>query len=331
MSVNNWTIMKKLNLLIILALASALCGFIIYVNGWTYFDPFERTIVGVAMASFVVFLWLLIYWLRNNARFIKKLNEEIHALEGGDLNREIPSYSGNSEMAMLAESIDDFRKSMKAQLDTIAELEKSNRLMTEEIAHDLRTPLTSLMMYLDFALSELGDREPQAAEYVTKAKGRSVRLKSLLDENFNTVTVQDETETEKQRANAHEILRENLRDLMSYLEGEGFRVRLDVDVFYGQISFLIQREALGRVFTNLASNIMKYADKNEEVLICEREEETHLEVRIVNRVRAFEGDKPAGMGFGARIVKRMMEEMGGQYYAEEEDGKYTVVLRFAKA
>ena len=109
MSVNNWSIMKKLNMLIILALASALCGFIIYVNGWTYFDLFERTIVGLALVLFVVFLGLLIYWLRNNARFIKKLNEEIHALEGGDLNREIPVYNGNSELAMLAESIDDFR------------------------------------------------------------------------------------------------------------------------------------------------------------------------------------------------------------------------------
>ena len=328
MSVNNWTIMKKLNLLIILALSSVLCGFIIYVNGWTYFDPFERTIVGVAMASFVVFLWLLIYWLRNNARFIKTLNEEIHALEGGDLNREIPAYSGNSEMAMLAESIDDFRKSMKAQLDTIEELEKSNRLMTEEIAHDLRTPLTSLMMYLDFALGELGDREPQAAEYISKARGRSVRLKILLDESFDTVSKTDETEAQKQKMHSHESLRANFRAMMSYLESEGFQVRLDI--FYGQSSIMIQKEVLGRIFMNLASNIMKYADKNEEVLICEREEETHLEVRIVNRVRAFEGDKPAGMGYGTRIIKRMMEEMGGGYCAEEEDGKYTVELRFAK-
>ena len=330
MSVNNWTIMKKLNLLIILALASALCGFVIYVKGWVYFGLFERTIVGLAMVSFVVFLGLLIYWLRNNARFIKKLNEEIHALEGGDLNREISSYSGNSEMAMLAESIDDFRKSMKAQLDTIAELEKSNRLMTEEIAHDLRTPLTSLMMYLDFAQGELGDREPQAAEYITKAKGRAIRLKSLLDENFNAATIHDDQDAQKQNIHSHEVLRDNLRDLMNYLESEGFMVRLHVDVFYGQDNLCIHREALVRVFSNLASNIMKYAEKDEEILIREREEQRHVEVRIVNRVRAFEGEKPAGTGVGTRIVRRMMEEMGGEYYAEAEDGKYTVVLRFAK-
>ena len=243
----------------------------------------------------------------------------------------IPVYNGNSELAMLAESIDEFRKSMKGQLATIEQLEKNNRLMTEEIAHDLRTPLTSLIMYLDFAQGELGDREPQAAEYITKAKGRAIRLKSLLDKTFNAVTVSDDQDTKKQKIHSHEVLRDSLRDLMTYLESEGFMVRLHVDVFYGQNNLCIIREALERVFTNLASNIMKYADKEEEILIRESEEERHLEVRIVNRARALEGESPAGTGVGTRIIRRMMDEMGGEYYAEEADGKYTTVLRFAKA
>ena len=65
---------------------------------------------------------------------------------------------------MLAESVDEFRKSMRNQLKTIEELEKSNRMMSAEIAHDLRTPLTSLIMYLDFAYGEIQGKEPQAEE-----------------------------------------------------------------------------------------------------------------------------------------------------------------------
>ena len=329
MSVNKWSIMRKLNLLIVLALVSALCSFLVFVNGWVYHGAFERIMAGLAVISFILFLGLLIYWLRNNARFIKNLNEEIHALEGGDLDREIPAYSGNSEMAMLAESIDDFRKSMKAQLDTNAELEKSNRLMAEEIAHDLRTPRTSLMMYLDFALSELGDREPQAAEYITKAKGRSVRLKSLLDESFNAVTGQDGREDRILRIQAYEVLSVNFRDLMTYLEDEGFSVR--VDIIHGLNNILIRQDSLARVFINLASNIVKYAAREEEILIRAREEEKQVEVRITNGLRVFEGEKPAGTGFGVRIVRRLMEEMDGEFSTEEIDGKYTTILRFAKA
>lgn len=331
MSVNKWTIMKRLNLLMIFALVSVLFSFLVYVDGRRYLSLFERLMGGLSVASFFLFLGLLIYWLRRSASDVRTLNGEIHAMEGGDLTREITGVYGDGEIAMLAESIDEFRKSMKGQLATIEQLEKNNRLMTEEIAHDLRTPLTSLIMYLDFAQGELGDREPQAAEYITKAKGRAIRLKSLLDKTFNAVTVSDDQDTKKQKIHSHEVLRDSLRDLMTYLESEGFMVRLHVDVFYGQNNLCIIREALERVFTNLASNIMKYADKEEEILIRESEEERHLEVRIVNRARALEGESPAGTGVGTRIIRRMMDEMGGEYYAEEADGKYTTVLRFAKA
>lgn len=328
MSANKWTIMKKLNVLMLLAFLTAVCCFFIFMNARDYLSLFDRTMGAFAMAAFFLFLGLLIFWMRRTALYIRNLNEEIHAMEGGDLTREI-TVSGNGETAMLAESIDDFRKSMKAQLDTIEELEKNNRLMTAEIAHDLRTPLTALMMYLDFTLGELGDREPQAVEYVTKARERSVRLKMLLDENFNYTTMPDYFLVEKQKVQPYDILSVYLRDMMGYLEGEGFFVRLDI--VFGHNSILILRDALGRVFSNLTSNIMKYATKDEEILMCCREKETHVEVRLSNSVRTFEGEKPESTGFGERIIKRLMEEMDGEYRTEEADGKYTAILLFAKA
>ena len=59
------------------------------------------------------------------------------------------------EAANAGMTVDEFRKTMQDQLRTIEHLEKSNRLMSAEIAHDLRTPLTSLIMYLDFAQKEI--------------------------------------------------------------------------------------------------------------------------------------------------------------------------------
>ena len=218
---------------------------------------------------------------------------------------------------------------MKAQLDTIAELEKSNRLMTEEIAHDMRTPLTALMMYLDFALSELGDREPQVTEYVTKARERSVRLKTLMDENFTYSSLPDRSPVQKQSLQAHEVLGSYIGDMMTYLENEGFPVR--VDVTYGRASISVRREALGRVFSNLASNIMKYAKEGTEILICARDKGAYMEVRITNEVRRFDGEKPESTGLGGRIVRRLMEEMDGRFSKEEQDGKYTAILQLAKA
>ena len=95
---------------------------------------------------------------------------------------------------------------MKNQLSMIEQLEESNRLMAAEIAHDLRTPLTALIMYLDFAQGEIGDREPQAEEYLAKAKEKAARLKNLLAENFNYNTLPDYFLIEKQQLQAFEVL-----------------------------------------------------------------------------------------------------------------------------
>ena len=92
---------------------------------------------------------------------------------------------------------------------------------------------------------------------------------------------------EKQTVQAYEILSGFLGDVMTGLEREGFDVRSDTSD--GHSSIKIHKDAAGRVFGNLMTNIIKYADKDKEVLLCCREREEHVEIRAVNRVRVFEG------------------------------------------
>ena len=102
------------------------------------------------------------------------------------------------------------------------------------------------------------------------------------------------------------------------------------EISFGHSRILVQRDAVGRVFGNLMSNINKYASKEDEVLICCRERDKYVEVTAVNKVRVFEGEKPESTGFGSRISTRLMEEMNGDYSTEESDGIFTTTLRFLK-
>ena len=76
---------------------------------------------------------------------------------------------------------------------------------------------------------------------------------------------------------------------------------------------------------------MKYAARDSEVFICCEEEEKYMRIRVVNRIRVFEEGKPESTGFGSRIIRRLLEEMDGEYSAEESGGTYTTTLRFLKA
>lgn len=317
--------MKKLSVLVLVDLAAAVGFFVVAVKFNR--EYWRISMLTILILTLLLFFCVLFIGIHKEVDYIRKINEELSVLEGGDLSREI-TIKGSDEITALAESVDEFRKSMKNQLETIEQLEKSNRLMAAEIAHDLRTPLTSQIMYLDFALSELEGKEPQVRQYLQKAKEKSVRLKDLMDENFNYMTMPDYFLASKQKVQAYEILSSYLGDMMTYLETEGFYVRSDIN--YGHGTILIQKDAVARVFNNLLSNIMKYADVEEEVHFCCRDKGEHIEIQITNTIRQFEEEEPEGTGFGARIVKRLMEEMDGQYSAEEKDGIYTTILRFTK-
>ena len=135
-----------------------------------------------------------------------------------------------------------------------------------------------------------------------------------------------EAQAELNRQN--DILNGYISDALTYLEGEGFHVRSDVS--YGNSMIRIQRESVSRVFSNLLSNIMKYAKRDAEVLISCRDKGGFVEVQFINAVRVFEEDKPESTGFGYRIITRLMSEMNGEYSTEEKGSYYISKLRFQK-
>ena len=294
---------------------------------YPYYHVYDKAMAVEIAASVLLCFIIIVIAVRKESRYIHLINEELQVLEGGDLTKEI-TVRGDDEITMLAESVNEFRKSMLTQIVMIEQLERSNRLTLAEIAHDLRTPLTSLIMYLDFAQKEIEGRETAAELYLTRAREKSARLKNLLDQNYSYTTMQDYSQMEKTEEPAYEVLRGFLGDINSGLEREGFFVRSEIS--FGHSRILVQRDAVGRVFGNLMSNINKYASKEEEVLICCRERDKYVEVTAVNKVRVFEGEKPESTGFGSRISKRLMEEMNGDYSTEESDGIFTTTLRFLK-
>ena len=94
-------------------------------------------------------LIIVLLGIRQSLRYLKTLHQEIHILEG-KLDYEM-TIKGHDELAMIAKSIEDLRKAFLDKLKAIEELQAESRSLVTEMSHDMRTPLTSLIMNLEFA------------------------------------------------------------------------------------------------------------------------------------------------------------------------------------
>lgn len=111
------------------------------------------------LGATLIFLLIVLLGIRKSLRYLQTIHQEIHILEGGELDYEM-TVKGHDELAMIAKSIEDLRKAFLDKLQAIDELQEESRSLVTEMSHDMRTPLTSLMMNLEFAKKRRLERIP---------------------------------------------------------------------------------------------------------------------------------------------------------------------------
>lgn len=98
--------------------------------------------------SFFFFFFLTMLGIRKKIVYINQLSQDIEILEGGNLEYEV-HVQGNDETADLARGLNNMKDSFKNQIEKVENLTRKNQEMVTEISHDLRTPLTSVLLYAE--------------------------------------------------------------------------------------------------------------------------------------------------------------------------------------
>ena len=237
----------------------------------------------------------------------------------------------------------EYQKSLKL------EEEKSRRQLEQsisDIAHDLRTPLTvvkgNLQMLEKEELSESG------REYLKISSRKATTLKSMVDEFFElSVLESDSKPVELCKLDAVSFLSEFVIENETLIRDKN----LTPDISFPEKSVFIQanREMLNRVFSNLISNILKYAKDSFELSVFEEEssdkpQQKVCRIRIGNNVedpasididhifdRTYRADKArsdGSAGLGLYIAKLLTEKQKGSINATLEDSKlyFDVIL-----
>ena len=292
-------------------------------------------IVFLSIVIAVVAVLTSIVLVRRVKKQIAEMTDALVDVKNGNGNRRILSAT-NELVSPLAYEINEIVVSYESRLSIVRQTEEINRQLMTSLSHDVRTPLTTLIGYLDAAYKGLvtgKDRD----DYIEIARRKAHDLKEYIDVLFDWFKLNsDEFALEIQSVEAAELTRNILIDWIPIFEDK--QVDYDIDIPEQPVRVRLDTDSYMRIINNLIQNVIahSHADKikialskqgnHMELLLAdngvgiEKEDLKHIFERLY---KCDKGRSEKGSGLGLSIVHQLVEKMGGNITVESLLGKGT--------
>lgn len=289
---------------------------------------YQYYLLGVAVSFAAALLLFIALFLRSTRRlihYICKLNEDVQILEGGNLEYQI-CVQGNDEITDLAKSMNRMRLSLREQMETEQQLHEAYRRLVTEMSHDLRTPLTGMMLYLEILRTHRYESEAQLQDYLEKIDAKAHHLKILSDHLFE-YTLDGALPRTSEPVGMEQAFSVALSHMTDDLKARGFRVVFQPD---WQPCFVqVKQEYVQRIFENILSNITKYAEPSAEVHVETICTDRYCGFSVMNACRASDTGVESNQ-IGLESIQTLMRQMGGVCTVEQTEVFFEITLLFPK-
>ncbi|MED2765453.1 HAMP domain-containing sensor histidine kinase [Bacillus thuringiensis] len=295
----------------------------------------------------VILLSILFFFLLTKPylEYFNELSNGIHHLANGDFTKKI-HISSNDEFGNIACEINTASKRLKEAVEKGEFAESSKNQLIVNLAHDLRTPLTSVLGYLELLLTDEHLTKEQIKKFSTIAFTKSKRLESLIDELFEITQMNyGMLKFDKKGIDISELLIQIDAELYPLLEKHHLEARLNIEP---HLDIHGDGELLARVFENLLTNAIRYGDNGKFIDMNGYIDSGEVVVQIMNYGECileedlpylfdmfYTGDKArakqkGGTGLGLFIAKNIVEQHNGTISAESNAIKTIFEVRLPK-
>ena len=274
--------------------------------------------------AFIGFSLCFVFLVNKKVSYITRLQEELEILSGGQLEYPI-TISGEDELSELALGIDQMRKSIIKHQETEKQMRTANSELITSMSHDLRTPLTSLLAYLEILERKKYADEVQMQNLIHKSLGQTMRIRDMADKLFQYffVYATEWENAEMESVDADMLFSQILEDYASALESKGIRVERKFSEVSANIN--VNTELLQRALDNLYSNLIKYADPKRFVIFSYQRSGNKLLLTILNGI-APDREKKDSTQIGLCTCRRIIEFHGGTFTTSEKGTLFSVIL-----
>lgn len=303
---------------------------------------FER-----AYFIFIIFGTTLIIVLSLSYKLLNKIFSYVFAVsESADklFDKNVEYINLPPEMVEVEKKLNHFKTEAIKNERLARENEQKKDELIVYLAHDIKTPLTSMIGYLSL-LSEIKDMpQEQRNRYIDIALDKSYRLEYLINELFDVARFNSEKIVlEKEEINLNLMLEQIADDFYPTLKEMNKKINFTSDE---KTILYADPDKLSRVFNNLIKNAVNYSKENTDIDISILNKENQATVKITNkgkqipkekldkifekfyRLDSSRTSKTGGSGLGLAIAKEIVELHGGRIYAESDmkETTFSVIL-----
>ncbi|MGD6944382.1 vancomycin resistance histidine kinase VanS [Cytobacillus gottheilii] len=286
---------------------------------------------------FILITWMIgivgifMYFWRKTLKYVDQIVEasRLLASDNSDYIR-LPAELKQVEERMNSTKQDSIRN---ARLAKEAEQRKNDLLVY--LAHDLKTPLTSVIGYLTLLRDEQQISEELREKYLSISLDKAERLEDLINEFFE-ITRFNLTQLSPEMSHIHltRMLQQITFEFNPLLAEKNLTCQLEIE---DNLEISCDVNKMERVFDNLIRNAINYSYENSDIIIRSEKDQKHLHLHFINKgpvipkdklERIFEqfyrldtsrGTKSGGAGLGLAIAKEIVELHGGTISAQSEN------------
>ena len=282
-----------------------------------------------------------VYLFRNNAEYVE-IVEAIKKIRQGEVSYQLEPGRLHGENQEIAEDLNNIGEGIRNAVATSVKDERLKSDLITNVSHDIKTPLTSIINYVDLLKREKIQQEP-VKSYIDILDSKTQRLKQLTDDLVEASKISSgNIVLEKEKLNLAELLNQSIGEFSEKFTGQNLQVVFEQN---NKEAFIYaDSRRMWRIIENLFNNICKYAMPDTRIYIDLQKENGRVEATIKNIsrqklnirvddlterfIRGDESRTTEGSGLGLSIAKNLTEVQGGSFRIDLDGDLFKVTLQF---
>ncbi|MBP1903797.1 signal transduction histidine kinase [Paenibacillus turicensis] len=295
----------------------------VYLVGYYEYQYYNLILLLCFSVAGILFVGSFLFMINKKTSYIGVLEREIKILEGGNLDYSI-TVSGNDELSSLAQSINEMRQSFRDRLGSEENIRQANRELITTISHDLRTPLTILLGYMDIIQLNKYKTQEDLLQYIHNSREKAYQIKALTDKLFEYFTVASNSEEEEIEFETYEacaLMDQLIEEQLFVLSNMDFDFEMDTKPEEGWLE--VNLVSIRRVFDNIFSNIQKYANPSQPIKISYYMEQSMFHLLVQNAVKKVD-KKNDSNEIGLVSCQKMIQQLNGTLNVVNDEELFTL-------